>query len=145
MREGLPTDDAFVFATADALSSGVPGADPVVVDSPPTAEAEPFPHVSHEMSWAPSPVTEPRSNRLALTLTGVGQGTVDLAAAGLDLCGLALDVSTDGPVDLRLLSAVDRRVFVTGAPGATIDRAHLLRLPAAGTFAVRLTCGGLAR
>jgi dienelactone hydrolase len=138
------TDDAFTFAAADALSHGLGGADPVVVDHPPTAVAEPTPHLAHEMSWTAPPATalEPATNRLDLDLTGVGHGTVDLARAGLSLCGLSLDLTTDGPVDLRLVSPVVRAVKVSGAPGATFGNDKVLHVPSGGAFALRFTCAG---
>jgi predicted esterase len=139
MRE--TTDDAFTLATVDAVSHGIAGGEPTVVDAPPTAATEPTPHTIHDLSWAAPAVTEPASNQLDLTLTGVGAGRIDLAPAGLSLCGLTLVLTTDGPVALTLTSPVTTRVFVTGAPGATFDvRGHVLQVPAAGSFAIRFRC-----
>ncbi|MGH2686561.1 MAG: prolyl oligopeptidase family serine peptidase [Actinomycetota bacterium] len=115
MRE--PTEDGLTLAGADAVSHGVtaPAITPRATTEPATS---PTPHVQHGMAWDLGPPL-PVENRLELRLTGVGTATVDLPAAGLDRCGMVVEVTTDGPVDLRLVDGdhVDERSVPAAAEG----------------------------
>jgi dienelactone hydrolase len=144
MRE--PTTDAFTLATADAVSHGVAGGEPVPVFHDPEPVAEPTPHVRHEVTWSPPAIAPPTANHLELRLAGVGTGTVDLAGAGLAACGLRLTLTTDGATTIRFVGKLPGNAAITGLPGATLERAadgrsSRLHVPAAVDGAGTLTCG----
>ena len=115
---------ATVHLTSGAQAARVPQAHPVrdATPGPPyvigfTVQAgPPFGHVltGNDNTWGAAPV----SNSLTGTLTNTTSLTVDLAAAGLHLEGLALHVTTDTRCTLRLVDGPGRSRTVTLQPGA---------------------------
>lgn len=144
MRE--PTDDAFILATADAVSHGIIGGDAVPVFHAPEPIAQPTPHVRHEVTWSLPAVTSLPSNRLELRLTGVGTATVDLAGAGLSPCGLQLTLTIDGATTIQLVGKLPGNAALEGLAGATLERtadgrSAWLRVPGAGDAVGTVSCG----
>jgi pimeloyl-ACP methyl ester carboxylesterase len=103
--------------TVDALSKGIPNA--LVVTSSTTPrdnlvvgrdlcgenEAARTSDVWTEevVAVRPADAQPPATNEATITLTGLSSATFDVARVGLDLHGLVLTLTTDGPTTLRLV------------------------------------------
>jgi hypothetical protein len=123
-----------------------------------------MPFVRREQTWGDAPVA-PAADRLVVKATNVATAIVDARRARLS-CAPKLDVTTDGPLDLRIdcapLKAArcartlklprvrgERNVAVSGAHvkrarGHNLRRA-VIRRPSGGAFTVRMrvrTSGG---
>jgi dienelactone hydrolase len=98
MRE--TTEDGLQLSMASATSHALerPTHD---IDHVDRTETTPTPHVQQELVWSPDPPHEVM-NMLTLSFLNVGTATIDLAAAGLELCGLELHIVSDGPVTVSL-------------------------------------------
>mgnify|MGYP000017527116 CR=1 FL=1 len=140
MRE--PTEDALTLASAKATSWGV-NAPSVTVERTTTAVTDPTPHTQQLVSWKEG-TPLPTANRLDLDLQGVGAASVDVAAAGLQTCGLVIGYTTDGPTTLRLAGSVPPGTQVSG-PGLTSspdkqDAGIVVELAKSANAEMSITC-----
>ncbi len=103
------TRDALDLATVHVVSGGIPARRGAPMSSM-TPVVEPTPHAQQSVSFLPSG-SHPVSNSLDVTTRGVGSLTVDVEAARLELCGLRVSFSNDGPVMLRLVGSTGSRVL----------------------------------
>ena len=117
MRE--PTTDALTLATVKATSRAIDARGVTATQTPALATA-PTPHVQQLVSWTDG---EPLavSNGLELQVQGVGSVEIETDRAQLTLCGLAVDLQTDGPLTLRLQGPVPESTSVVGHPQVTSE------------------------
>lgn len=104
---GFGVGDAPVLAVA-ASTGAVPG-----------GSRGPMSFARRERAWGPAPAA-PKADRLVVRATNLAAATVDARRARLS-CAPVLDVTTDGPLDLRIACAppprcTKRRAFVVSLP-----------------------------
>jgi hypothetical protein len=82
----------------------------------------PMPYHRRQRDWGDPPAT-PKADRLVVNATNIGRVTVDAARAKIS-CAPALDITSDGPLDLRIVCAPKLRAVT-----AACTRAVTVRLP----------------
>ena len=118
MRE--PTEDGLTLASATATSWGI-AAPAVTAEQSTSVVEQPTPHTEQLVSWREGD-SLPVDNRLELDLAGVGTASVDLGAALLSVCGLVVELRSDGPATIRLVGAVPNGATGSGLPGVSVAR-----------------------
>jgi hypothetical protein len=92
--------------TVDARSEAFGRGEPAATPSTPASGALPagnlgvLAYAGRAKSWSPAP-RRPRTDRLVITATNVASVTVDMRRARLT-CAAAVDVHSDGPIDVVL-------------------------------------------
>jgi hypothetical protein len=96
--------------TIDAVSAGFGQADPAVGPTQHGAGGlaggsflDPYPFTSQSRSWGP-PQSAPKANRISITAVNLSAATIDVGRAQVG-CDVALDVHTDGPLTIHLVSS----------------------------------------
>ena len=103
---GITARDPKATGTIDARSDAFGVADPKPVVASPSAGTldggthGPMPFVRREQTWTDAPATAP-ADRLVVDAKNVSAAVVDARRARLS-CAPALDVTSDGPLDLRI-------------------------------------------
>ena len=135
------TDDGLTVARAELTSLGV-AARSVTAVSANGVGASPTPHTEQSVSWQ-SGGALPVRDAVHVQLHDVGGVRVSLADAGLQICGLNVDLDTDGPVDIVLDGRQAGPLTLTSAD-ATITSLSaaqaLLSVPAAFTGTMDIRC-----
>lgn len=116
-----PTESAFELATADAESFGIAAPRVDVVRPDPSLVAEPTPHVQKAVEWVATDDPRPTANRLRLDLDGVGSLRIATAEAGVTICGLEVDLSTDGPTTIALAGVFSPSARIVSGLGGPVD------------------------
>lgn len=126
------------LGTVDAVTLGLGKSEPVTAAIPAaffTGPPAPYLRTGREIVGATKPSP---ANQFTTSLTNLSAVAFDLARMGVTTAtDFAADVTTDGPVELRLVGAAP--ATVEGAPAAIDGGDVVVSLPEAGTY--RLTVG----
>jgi len=130
--------------TVDAVSAGFGLTDPVPSGTQHSAGVQgpgsifpALPYVETSQTWFP-PASKPATDRLHLTASNISAMTVDVARAAVD-CAVALDVTTDGPLQVTLAGCNRTEIFGSDAAPPALPEAPLpVLLPLGGVAALAL-------
>jgi len=124
--------DGTSLAIADAPQLVVPDA------GGPAAPGQFLPYVMTGQQWVDNPTaaTPARANGFTVTLTGAAAVRLDLARMGIAVSApVNGDVTTDGPLELRLAGSWP------STPSVTVDRAPVSATLAGGVLAIPIAAG----
>ncbi|HET6911112.1 MAG TPA: prolyl oligopeptidase family serine peptidase [Mycobacteriales bacterium] len=135
------SDDGLTVARAELTSLGVPGRSVTPVSTT-NLGAAPTPHTEQAVSWQLGDAL-PTGNTLQARLRDVGGVRITLADADLHLCGLTIDLDSDGPVSIVLDGQQTGSQTLSSADASFTSlnpTQALLSVPAAFTGRLTISC-----